>query len=51
MFAHRFTKIAGHRVVAGPPGSPRLATAGTAGAITSADDAFLADIRDEGICL
>ena len=48
MFAvQRLTQVAGLALVAGTVG---LATAGTAGAITSADDAaFLADIRHEGI--
>lgn len=43
----RFTQAAGLALAAGAVG---LATAGTASAITSADDAaFLADIRHEGI--
>ena len=48
MFAvQRLTRAAGLVLVAGTVG---LATAGTSGAITSADDAaFLADIRYEGI--
>jgi hypothetical protein len=48
MFAvQRLIQTAGLALVAGTVG---LATAGTAGAITSADDAaFLADIRYEGI--
>ena len=48
MFAvQRLTQAAGLALVAGTVG---LATAGTASAITSADDAaFLADIRYEGI--
>lgn len=44
---HRLIRLAGLALVAGTFG---LTTAGTAGAITSADDAaFLSDIRYEGI--
>lgn len=46
---HRFTKFAGTALVAGGLGLAALATAGTAGAISSADDTFLAEISAEGI--
>jgi hypothetical protein len=50
MFAtHRFTKFAGSALVAGALGLAAVATAGTAGAISSTDDSFLRDISAEGI--
>jgi hypothetical protein len=50
MFAsHRFTKFAGTALVAGALGLAAVATAGTAGAVSSTDDAFLTEITSEGI--
>ena len=50
MFAsHRFTKFAGTALVAGALGLAAVATAGTAGAVSSTDDAFLTEISSEGI--
>jgi hypothetical protein len=50
MFAtHRFTKFAGTALVAGALGLAAVATAGTAGAISSTDDTFLREISAEGI--
>jgi Protein of unknown function (DUF732) len=50
MFAkHRLTKFAGAAIVAGALGLAAVATAGTAGAISSADDTFLTEISTEGI--
>jgi hypothetical protein len=47
MFAsHRFTKFAGTALVTGALG---LAAVGTAGAVSSTDDAFLTEITSEGI--
>ncbi|HET6735350.1 DUF732 domain-containing protein [Mycobacterium sp.] len=46
---HRFTKFAGTALVAGGLGLVALATAGTAGAISSANDNFLAEISAAGI--
>jgi hypothetical protein len=48
MFA-RITKLAGTAVVAGAFGLAALASAGTAGALSSVDDTFLSDISAEGI--
>jgi hypothetical protein len=45
----RFTKIAGTALVAGALGLAAVATAGNAGALRSTDDAFLNDIKSEGI--
>jgi Protein of unknown function (DUF732) len=50
MFAtHRLTKFAGTALVAGALGLAAVAAAGTAGAVTSVDDAFLTEISSEGI--
>ena len=50
MFAtHRLTKFAGTALVAGALGLAAVATAGTAGALSSADDTFLTEISAEGI--
>ena len=50
MFARNaVTKFAGTAVVAGALGLAAFATAGTATAMSSADDNFLADISAEGI--
>jgi hypothetical protein len=50
MFAsHRFTKFAGTALVAGALGLAAVATAGTAGAISSTDDTFVREITAEGI--
>ena len=50
MFAtHRFTTFAGTALVAGALGLAAVATAGTAGALVSVDDAFLSEISSEGI--
>jgi hypothetical protein len=47
--SHRFAKFAATALVAGGLGLAAVATAGTAGAISSADDTFLAEITAEGI--
>ena len=50
MFAsNRLTKFAGTALVAGAFGLAAVAAAGTAGAVSSTDDAFLTEIRSEGI--
>jgi uncharacterized protein DUF732 len=50
MFAtHRLTKFAGTALVAGALGLAAVAAAGTAGAVSSTDDAFLTEITSEGI--
>jgi Protein of unknown function (DUF732) len=50
MFARNaVTKLAGTAVVAGALGLAALATAGTAGAMSSVDDTFLTEISAEGI--
>jgi hypothetical protein len=49
MFAHHITKIAATAVTGAALGLAALATAGSASALTSADDAFLADIESAGI--
>ena len=49
MFAHKIAKLAGTALVAGTFGLAAVATAGTAGALSSADNQFLADIESEGI--
>jgi hypothetical protein len=50
MFARNgVTKFAGTAIVAGALGLAAFATAGTAAALSSADDNFLADISAEGI--
>jgi len=50
MFAsNRLTKFAGTALVAGAFGLAAVATAGTAGAVSSTDDAFLTEISSEGI--
>jgi hypothetical protein len=50
MFAHNgVTKLASTALVAGALGLAALATAGTAGAMSSVDDTFLAEISAEGI--
>jgi hypothetical protein len=50
MFARNgVTKLAGTAMVAGALGLAALATAGTAGALSSADDTFLTEISAEGI--
>jgi len=50
MFArHNVTKLAGTAIIAGALGLAAVATAGTAGAMISIDDSFLADISAEGI--
>ncbi len=46
---HRFTEFAGTALVAGALGLAAVATAGTAGAVSSTDDAFLTEISNEGI--
>ena len=46
---HRFAKFAGTALVAGGLGLAAVATAGTAGAISSTDDTFLKEITAEGI--
>ena len=46
---HRFAKFAGTALVAGGLGLAAVATAGTAGAISSTDDTFLNEITAEGI--
>ena len=46
---HRFTKFAGTALVAGALGLAAVAAAGTAGAVSSVDDAFLTEISSEGI--
>jgi hypothetical protein len=49
MFATlRLTKFAGTVLVAGALGLAAVAAAGTAGAVSSANDAFLTDISSEG---
>jgi hypothetical protein len=47
--SHRFAKFAASALVAGGLGLAAVATAGTAGAISSSDDTFLAEISAEGI--
>ncbi|HTI78345.1 MAG TPA: DUF732 domain-containing protein [Mycobacterium sp.] len=50
MFATaRLTKFAGTALVAGALGLAAVATAGTAGAVSSTDDSFLTEISSEGI--
>jgi hypothetical protein len=50
MFAqYGVTKFVGTAIVAGALGLAALATAGTAGAVSSADDTFLTEISTEGI--
>jgi len=49
MFAHKVAKLAGTAFVAGALGLAAVATAGTASALSSADDQFLSEIQDEGI--
>jgi uncharacterized protein DUF732 len=50
MFAQiRFATFAGTALVAGALGLAAVATAGTAGAVSSTDDAFLTEISAEGI--
>jgi Protein of unknown function (DUF732) len=50
MFAHtRFATFAGTALVAGALGLAAVATAGTAGALSSTDDSFLTEITSEGI--
>lgn len=46
---HGVTKFAGTAIVAGSLGLAAFASAGTAAALSSADDNFLADITAEGI--
>lgn len=46
---HRLTKFAGTAIVAGALGLAAMATAGTAGAVTSTDNSFLDEISAEGI--
>ncbi len=46
---NRLTKFAGTALVAGALGLAAVATAGTAGALSSTDDAFLTEISAEGI--
>jgi hypothetical protein len=46
---HRFIKFAGTALVAGALGLAAVAAAGTAGAVSSVDDAFLTEISSEGI--
>ena len=49
MFAtHRFTTFAGTALLAGALGLAAFATAGTAVAVSSIDDAFLTDITSAG---
>ena len=47
MFAHKIAKLAGTALVAGALGLAAVATAGTAGALSSADNQFLSDIKSE----
>ena len=47
--SHRFAKFAASAFVAGGLGLAAVATAGTAGAISSTDDTFLSEITAEGI--
>jgi len=47
--SHRFAKFAASALVAGGLGLAAVATAGTAGAISSTDDTFLDVISAEGI--
>jgi hypothetical protein len=50
MFAsHRFAKFAGTALIAGSLGIAAVATASTAGAVSSTDDSFLTEITGEGI--
>jgi len=49
MFAHRITKIAATAITGAALGLAALAAAGNASALTSADNAFLADIASAGI--
>jgi hypothetical protein len=49
LFARQITKFAGTALVAAALGLAAVATAGTAGALRSADDSFLHAIADEGI--
>jgi hypothetical protein len=50
MFAsNRITKFTGTALVAGALGLAAVAAAGTAGAVSSTDDAFLTEISSEGI--
>lgn len=50
MFAqHRFTEFVGTALAAGALGLAAVATAGAAGAVSSADDTFLSEIRSEKI--
>ena len=49
MFTHKVVKLAGTALVAGALGLAAVATAGTAGALRSADDQFLTEIASEGI--
>jgi Protein of unknown function (DUF732) len=49
MFAHRVTKIAATAVTGAALGLAALASAGTASALTSADNAFLTTIASAGI--
>jgi hypothetical protein len=46
VFAHKVAKLAGTAIVAGALG---LAAAGTASALSSADDQFLNELQSEGI--
>jgi hypothetical protein len=46
---YRVTKLAGTAIVAGALGLAALATAGSAGALSSTDDTFLTEISNEGI--
>jgi hypothetical protein len=46
---HRLTTFAGTALVAGALGLAAVATAGTAGALSSSDDSFLTEISSEGI--
>lgn len=47
--SHRLTTFAGTALVAGALGLAAVAAAGTAGAVSSTDDAFLTEISSEGI--
>ncbi len=47
--SHRFAKFAATALVAGGLGLAAVATAGTAGAISSTDDTFISEISAEGI--
>lgn len=49
MFAHQIAKLAGTALIAGTFGLAAVATAGTAGALSSADNQFLSEIKSEGI--